>query len=265
MNFTKMHGAGNDFVIIEGSTEIDYSNMAASLCKRHFSVGADGFMVVEHGEIDGVKMRYYNADGSIGEMCGNGARCLAMFAYKKGLVDDKSFNLYTLSGKVHAEIINDSDVRIAMGKPEYDSKFEKYFFNQRIEIEDKVFNGSYILMGVPHLTIEVDVLDKDILLEYGPLLEKSEIFSKGANVNFVEIINDGEINIDTWERGAGNTLACGTGSLAAAFSLYKLKKLKNKVKINAPGGTLKVIIEEDETVFLEGNAITAFEGIILGG
>ncbi|MEA3422476.1 MAG: diaminopimelate epimerase [Bacillota bacterium] len=262
MNFTKMHGAGNDFVIIEGSTEIDYSNMAASLCKRHFSVGADGFMVVEPGEIDGVKMSYYNADGSIGEMCGNGARCLAMFAYEKGLVDDRSFNLYTLSGKVHAEIINDSDVRIAMGRPEYDSKLEKHFFNRRIEIEDKVFRGSYILMGVPHLTIEVDVLDKDILLKYGPLLEKSEIFSKGTNVNFVHIISDCEIDIDTWERGAGNTLACGTGSLAAAFSLYKLKKMKNKVKINAPGGTLRVIIEEDETVFLEGNAIIAFEGTI---
>ena len=262
MNFTKMHGAGNDFVIIEGSTEMDYSTMAATLCERHYSVGADGFMVAESDKIDGVKMSYYNADGSVGEMCGNGARCLAMFAYKKGLVDCRSFNLYTLSGEVHAEIINDNDVRIAMGKPEYDSKFEKYFFNRQIEIKDKVFNGSYILMGVPHLTIEVDVLEKDVLLEYGPLLEKNEIFSKGTNVNFVQIVSDGEINIDTWERGAGNTLACGTGSLAAAFSLYKLKKLKNKVKINAPGGTLKVIIEEDETVFLEGNAIIAFEGTV---
>lgn len=260
MKFYKMHGAGNDFIIIEDSIIKDYSNIAYKMCQRHFSVGADGLMVIQKKDATSVYMRYYNADGSIGEMCGNGARCLAMYAYTHKLVDSKSFSLSTLSGEVKVEIINSTDVRIAMGKPEYKSLFERYFFDKVISIKDQLFRASYILMGVPHVVIELDNLDKRKLLEYGPIIEKNNLFSKGANVNFVEIVDRNNVLIDTWERGAGNTLACGTGALAVGFTLFKLDKVDKSINVLTPGGKLKVIVNEDEHVFLEGPAEIAFEG-----
>lgn len=256
-----MHGAGNDFIIIHDEVSKDYSHLASVLCRRHFSIGADGLMVVDKKSSGGVDMRYYNSDGSIGEMCGNGARCLAMYAYNNSLVDSDEFYLYTLSGKVHSKIINSSKVRIAMGKPVYNSHFENYFFNDKIDVSDREFIGSYILMGVPHLTIELDELDKNTLLKYGPLLEHHKFFNRGTNVNFVKVLNVNEIEIDTWERGAGNTLACGTGALASVFSLFKTGRVSSEVEVHAPGGLLKVYIDKNEDVVLEGGATTVFEGI----
>ena len=260
MKFYKMHGAGNDFIIIEGSVKKDYSNLAYEMCQRHFSVGADGLMVIQKKDEISVYMRYYNADGSIGEMCGNGARCLAMYAYTHNFVASKSFSLFTLSGEIEAEIIDTTNVKIAMGKPEYNSLFERYFFDEVISVKDQLFRASYILMGVPHVVIEFDDLDKRKLLEYGPTIEKNIIFSKGANVNFVKIVDRNNVSIDTWERGAGNTLACGTGALAVGFCLCKLGKVDRNINISTSGGELKVIINEDEQVFLEGPAVIVFEG-----
>jgi diaminopimelate epimerase len=260
MKFTKMHGAGNDFVVVQMDQEQDLSAIAAQICQRRFSVGADGLMAVKRIDKTSAIMSYYNADGSIGEMCGNGARCLAMYAYQHGVVDEKSFVLKTLSGEVKATIIDEKTVKIGMGQPIDESPFDKYFYNQSFEAMDRTFTGSYILMGVPHLTIEVEEMDKDVLLKYGPVIEKLDLFKAWTNVNFVKVINSEEIMIDTWERGAGNTLACGTGSLAAVYSLYKLGRVGENVAVHAPGGELRVIINSDGQVDLQGPAVTAYVG-----
>lgn len=267
MKFTKMQGAGNDFIIVETDPGQDLSEITAQLCERRFSVGADGLMVVRRKDPVTATMRYYNADGSVGEMCGNGARCLAMYAYTRGIVDEKQFVLETLSGPVKARIIDDETVRIAMGRPVDDSPFEQYFYDRSFEALDRVFTGSYLLMGVPHLTIPVEEMDEAAVVRYGPVIEHLPLFSAGTNVNFVKVLDRSHVMIDTWERGAGKTLACGTGALASAFSLHHLGLVEDDVVLHAPGGDLRVLINPDGTVDLQGPALTVFEGDIsnLGG
>jgi len=262
VKFTKMHGSGNDFIIIENSINIDYSKTAKKICNRRFSIGADGLMIIESKDNNSVYMRYYNSDGSVGEMCGNGARCLALFAYNNNYIKNNSFTIYTINNKVNAEIIDENQVKIDIGKVQYETDFENYFLEKEIVVEDKIFKGSYVSMGVPHVVIVVDKLELSLLLEYGPKIEKLPIFKHGTNVNFVQIIDKNNLNIDTWERGVGKTLACGTGASAAGYCLNKLGKVSNEVQINAPGGILMVSIDDKEHVYLQGPAIKTFEGTI---
>lgn len=260
MEFTKMQGAGNDFIIIEAPVSNDFSKLSKKLCQRRIAVGADGLMVVEKKDDKTVYMRYYNSDGSMGEMCGNGARCLAMYAYQHQLVKAKEFLILTLSGEVKAKIIDDVNVEIEMGKPTYESDFENYFLNQEIQIEGHTFTGSYILMGVPHLMIVLDKLDEEVLLKFGPILERHPLFKEGTNINFIEILDRKSVKIDTWERGAGHTLACGTGASASAFLLNKFGQVEESVTLHAPGGNLRVRVSKDEKIYLEGPAVTVFKG-----
>jgi diaminopimelate epimerase len=268
LKFAKMHGAGNNFIIFE-DFENKYENLEAVakiLCDRAFGIGADGILVVRKSNVAEIQMIIINADGSYAAMCGNGIRCFAKYVYDKGLVKNTSLDIETGDGVKHAKLEIENNkvigVTINMGTPTFEPKkvpvvSEEMVLNKNISIGENKYTITSMLLGVPH-TIIIDTIDK-YPVEEGRLIEKSSIFPQGTNVNFCEVINKDEITVKTWERGAGATLACGTGSCASVVACHKLKLVNTKVKVNIPGGSLVVEITEDG-VMMTGPAVTVFEG-----
>lgn len=268
LKFAKMHGAGNNFIIFE-DFENKYENLEAVakiLCDRAFGIGADGILVVRKSTVAEIQMIIINADGSYAAMCGNGIRCFAKYVYDEGLVKNTSIDIETGDGVKHAKLEIENNkvigVTINMGIPTFEPArvpvvSEDIVLNKNISIGENRYTITSMLLGVPH-TIIIDPIDK-YPVEEGRLIEKSNIFPQGTNVNFCEVINKDEITVKTWERGAGATLACGTGSCASVVACHKLKLVNSKVKVNIPGGSLVVEITEDE-VMMTGPAVTVFEG-----
>lgn len=268
LKFAKMHGAGNNFIIFE-DFENKYENLEAvakNLCDRAFGIGADGILVVRKSTVAEIQMIIINADGSYAAMCGNGIRCFAKYVYDKGLVKNTSLDIETGDGVKHAKLEIENNkvmgVTINMGIPTFEPArvpvvSEDIVLNKNISIGENRYTITSMLLGVPH-TIIIDPIDK-YPVEEGRLIEKSSIFPQGTNVNFCEVINKDEITVKTWERGAGATLACGTGSCASVVACQKLKLVNSKVKVNIPGGSLVVEITE-EGVMMTGPAVTVFEG-----
>lgn len=270
LKFKKMHGAGNDFILIRHIEDgYDYQTLAKKVCNRNFGIGADGLMVASESNIADIKMNYFNSDGSIGEMCGNGIRCFSKFVYEEGIVCDTKFSVETLAGIKHVVLTKYDDVvetvKVSMGHVDFEPKHipvetkKDRFIKQLISIQGKDVELSTVLMGVPHTVIISEKLDKNELLELGPKIEKYPLFLKGTNVNFVEIVDHSTIKVDTWERGAGNTLACGTGACASAFIARELKGLGDVIKAILPGGILTIYIEGTE-IFMEGPAVNIAVG-----
>lgn len=266
IKFSKMHGAGNDFVIVtaENVKGLDYSILAKKMCDRHFGIGADGLMIVENSVTSDIQMIYYNSDGSRAEMCGNGIRCFSKFVYNKKIVTKKDFTVETLAGekkiKLYSTNNNVQNIVVDMGKPSLNTKDipvksdKETFINQKIIVKDQEINVSSILMGVPHTVIFVDNLEKYPVNRIGPIIENYEIFTQKTNVNFVEIVERNFIKVDTWERGAGKTLACGTGVCASVYISKLLKYVDDKVFVQVPGGKLNIFIDKDDNIFMEGSA-----------
>ncbi|SHJ94896.1 diaminopimelate epimerase [Paramaledivibacter caminithermalis] len=267
INFSKMHGAGNDFIIIKAEEikGVDYSMLARKVCDRHFGIGADGMMVVEDSQRSDIKMIYYNSDGSQGEMCGNGIRCFSKFVYEKGIVKRDVFLVETLAGIKEVKLtIGDDDlvekILVDMGKPILKAESipvitqKEIFINEIIKVGDSKIIASSILMGVPHTIIFVNEIKENDVYKLGPQIEKHDIYPKNTNVNFVNVINNRFIEVDTWERGAGKTLACGTGVCASVYAAYHLKYVGKSVDVHVPGGRLNIYIDDDNRVFMEGTA-----------
>lgn len=265
--FSKMHGAGNDFIIVmaEEIEGIDYSNLAQNVCDRHFGVGADGLMIVEKSKTSDVKMHYYNSDGSLGEMCGNGIRCFSKFVFEKKVIEKEIFTVETLAGEKEIKLtVSEAGkvekILVDMGSPSIRAKDvpvkteKEKFINENISFNDFNLNVSSILMGVPHTVIFVDELNEDIVYSIGPRLERYNIYPRKTNVNFVQIVNKEFIKVDTWERGAGKTLACGTGVCASVYVANLLNYVGKKVSVSVPGGNLDIYIDDDNRVFMEGKA-----------
>lgn len=275
IKFWKMHGAGNDFVAIDGRfDDIDssqYSDFAYKVCHRKFGIGADGLLVVKNSNIADIEMVYYNGDGSRGEMCGNGIRCFSKFVYENDIVKKDIFTVETLDGikTIELTLCNDKVdfVKVNMGEANFNPEFVPVNTNKNVFIEEKItsldkeFTASSILMGVPHTIIIVDKLDKDIVLKYGPYLETHKVFPKKSNINFVEIIDRENIKVLTWERGCGYTLACGTGMTASVIISNYLDKVNNKVNVFSEGGKVSINLE-DNKAFMTGSAVKVFEGFI---
>lgn len=270
LKFKKMHGAGNDFILIKHIEDgYDYQTLAKKVCSRNFGIGADGLMVAGKSEIADVKMNYFNSDGSIGEMCGNGIRCFSKFVYEEGIVNVTDFSVETLAGIKHVVLSKLDDVvqtvKVSMGHIDFEPKHipvdtsKDRFIKEHIVVQGRDIELSTVLMGVPHTVILSDKLDKSELLELGPKIEKDPLFAKGTNVNFVEVVDKRTIKVDTWERGAGNTLACGTGACASAFIARELKGLDSVIKAILPGGVLTIYIEGTE-IFMEGPAVNIAVG-----
>ena len=274
MEFTKMEAAGNDFVVFDGfKYKIkDYGQLALKACDRHFSVGADGILVCEASDVADIKMVYYNSDGSRGEMCGNGIRCFSKYVYEKGLVDKKIFTVETLAGIKTIWLETDSEnrvktVRVNMGKPLFEAKDIPVELDRERVIEETMdINGqkivfSSLLVGVPHTVIFVDDINSVDVNELGRKIEVHPMFPRKTNVNFIEVVDRENINIYTWERGAGRTLGCGTGSCASVVIGKLIGKLGSIVHVNTEGGRLDINLEKDWEIYMTGGANRICDGI----
>jgi len=268
INFTKMQGTGNDFIIIDDFEE-KYNNLeelASKLCDRHYGIGADGILVVRKSNIADIQMIIINADGSYASMCGNGIRCFAKYIWIKKYVLGDSIKIETGDGVKLASIcVRDGfaqGVTINMGKYSFNPKSipalaSKEIINKKLESDHRDYYITSLLMGVPH-TIVFGKL-KDYEVEEGKFIESHDLFPENTNVNFCEVVNKNMIKVKTWERGAGPTLACGTGSCASVVAANKLGYTGKKVTVKVPGGVLNIEIVKEE-VLMEGPAEITFEG-----
>lgn len=274
MQFTKMHGLGNDFIFFENpdQREIDYSALAVKLCHRQLGIGADGIIAVLPSEIADLRMRIINADGSEANMCGNAIRCFGKYAWERGLVKSKTFRIETFAGIIIPEVIEENgkivSVRVNMGAPDIRREAipmlgnEPAAINVMLPLGENEIAITSILMGVPHTMIFVDDLASVDVKKTGPMIEKHPIFPKGTNVNFVEVVDRNHVKLRTWERGAGATLACGTGSCATAVAAILNEHTDRTVTIELQHGELLIEWAEDGTVFMTGPAEESFSGEI---
>lgn len=274
ITFTKMHGIGNDYVYINClNQEIENPNkLAVILSNRHFSVGGDGVILILKSEIADFRMRMFNADGLEGNMCGNGVRCIGKFVYDKKLTDKKTITLETKAGikildfDIKAEKV--ASVKVDMGQPALAAHQipveteSTEVINQVLLPEILNLPCTCVSMGVPHTAFFVDKITDKLVLEVGPKIEKHQIFPERTNVEFVEVINRKELKMRVWERGSGETLACGTGACAAAVAAIKNGFTERNVTVHMLGGDLEITWERNNQVFMKGVAEIAFEGTV---
>ena len=274
MDFVKMHGLGNDFVFIKDKTgqDKDYTALARAMCNRHTGIGADGLIVIVDSRVADVRMRIINSDGSEAEMCGNGIRCFAKYVYDSGIIEKKRFTVETPAGIMEPEITVGADnkaklITINMGRPSFNrSEIPMEGADGRVLNEDLCVDGenwkiTSLLMGVPHTVTYVDDVDTVDIEKIGPLFEKHEAFPKHTNINFAQQMDDRTVKVRTWERGAGATLACGTGSCSVAVASFLNGRTGREVDIQLPLGTLHIEYrEEDGNVYMTGPAAVSFTG-----
>jgi diaminopimelate epimerase len=273
MRFWKMHGLGNDYVVIDNRDQKipdkEARRWAERLCERRFSVGADGLLLVYNSAVADVKMRIFNSDGSEAEMCGNGIRCFSKYCYENGIVPKTKFSVETLAGVKYVWLTlggNEvSSVKVDMGAPNWQRSAlpmtgEGTCINEKLEVDNDIYKVTCLSMGNPHCVTFVENFDTLPVFEVGPLIENHKLFPKRTNVGFVQVVSPTELNVRVWERGCGETLACGTGTCAAVAAANKLGKVGNKVKVHVLGGDLQV--EVGETLFLSGAAEKVFEGTL---
>lgn len=270
IEFTKMTGAGNDFIVIDNrdrrfSVE-KLADLARRLCPRRFGVGADGLLALEKAEAADLhyRMRYNNADGSIGTMCGNGARCLARFAFERG-IRGRPLRFVTDAGVYRAEVPDEGDgpVRLFLPAP------ERYRSLEAGMHEDLAGGGHFIWTGTEHVVLFVSSVDDAPVDRVGPSLRQARAVSEsGANVDFVEVTAERRIRVRTWEKGVeGETLACGTGATASAVVAFLTGRVPaGRIIVQMPGGELAVGIEGDSTapdgLYLEGPADVVYRGTV---
>lgn len=272
MKFTKMHGCGNDYVYINGIEEKieDPSELAISMSNRNFGVGSDGIVLILPSETADFRMRMFNADGSEAEMCGNAIRCVGKFVYDKGLTDKNLVTIETLAGiKVLDMTVENGKVsyaKVDMGEPilkgsKIPVKSEKSPVIEKIEVLGETYEFTCVSMGNPHAITFVENTDKFPLETVGPLVETHPIFPKKTNVEFVQVIDEETLKMRVWERGSGETLACGTGACASLVAAVLNKLSKRKAVLKLLGGDLIIEWDEDNNhVFMSGPAETVFEG-----
>lgn len=277
IKFTKMHGLGNDYVYIDCySKEVNLGNisdLAKFMSNRHFGIGSDGIILICRSDIADFKMRMFNFDGSEAEMCGNGIRCVGKFVYDKGLTNKETVKIETLAGikvlKLNVSNGEVETVRVDMGEPilepkEIPVKFDKEpVKGLKINTIDREFDFTCVSMGNPHAITLVENTNEFDIEKYGPILEVDEHFPKRSNIEFVEVIDENNIKMRVWERGSGETLACGTGACATAVACNINGLTNRKVNIELLGGTLEIEWDKETNhVFMTGPATIVFEGEI---
>lgn len=275
LKFTKMHGAGNDYIYINGfQHKIDNpGELAIKLSNRNFGIGSDGLVLILPSETCDFRMQMFNSDGSEAEMCGNASRCVGKFVYDNGLTSKKEITLETLAGTKFITLL-DGDAKsrkitVDMGEPILDPQLipvnvdSKPVINYPLDIDGKIWEVTCVSMGNPHavtFTKDIDKLDLPVL---GPKFEKNPIFPRKTNTEFIEVIDGNNLNMRVWERGAGETLACGTGACAAAVAASLNGLTDRKVTIHLLGGDLNIEWRESNNhVYMTGEAVTVFEGIL---
>ena len=275
IKFTKMHGLGNDYVYMDAIHQNieNESNLAQFVSNRNFGIGSDGLILICESKVAAFRMKMFNQDGSQAEMCGNGIRCVGKFVYDKGLTNKTTITIETLAGiktlNLNVKEGKVQTVKVDMGEPILKAEnipviSEKSpVKNLKIRSEDREFEFTCVSMGNPHaITVIKNVKDFDVE-KYGKPIEINEVFPKKTNVEFAEIIDDTHIKMRVWERGTGETLACGTGACATAVAC-NLNELTNKnVYIELLGGVLEIEWNQDNNhIYMTGPAVTVFEGVL---
>lgn len=273
LNFTKMHGIGNDYIYIdcfkEKFTVEDAVKYSPILSHRHYSIGADGIILIMPSDKADVQMRMFNYDGSESEMCGNGIRCVAKYAYDKNISKNNPMKIETLRGVLEAKLFIKNDeadsVEINMDSPilqglKIPTTIDKdVIIDEPINFDGKTYYFTSVSMGNPHSVIFVEGLDNMDISGIGSYIENNPIFPNRTNVEFVEIINRGEVKQRTWERGSGETLACGTGASAVCVAGFISKRTDNIILNHLLGGDL-ILRYKNNSVFMRGEARYCFEG-----
>jgi diaminopimelate epimerase len=293
-----MHGLGNDFILIDCREQgfefckqkaEELGILSRKLCNRRFGIGADQLLVLYSSEVADFRMRIFNADGSEGEMCGNGIRCLAKYIWDRNLSDKKVLSIETLAGIIRPEKAGEM-VKVDMGEPIFDAEKIPVNINEEfkpptsplekgckggfesrgqggiidypLKIEDKEFRITCVSMGNPHAVIVVEGLAHFPVIFYGPMIENHNLFPERTNVEFVEVLSPAEIKIRVWERGSGETMACGTGASAAAVATSMKGITDKQVTVHLLGGDLFIELAMDKHVYMTGPAVEVFTGII---
>ncbi|MCK4658155.1 MAG: diaminopimelate epimerase [Phycisphaerae bacterium] len=271
MRFTKMHGLGNDYVVVNGFQEVvdDPSSLACAMSDRHRGVGSDGLLVIHPAADADLRMEIYNADGSRGLMCGNGLRCVAKYAYERGLCRKALIRVATACGIRLAECFPVGDkvvrVRVAMGAAEYLPRGLAGFSGRQVVTDEpflvngRTLPGTFVSMGNPHLVVFVQDLDEIDLAADGPVLEKHECFPDRINVHFARIHSRHEISMVSWERGSGAVQACGSGACAVADAAFTHRQTAFPTTVRLPGGEL-LIERGDAGLLMTGPAEEVFSG-----
>jgi diaminopimelate epimerase len=275
--FTKMHALGNNYIYVnmfdETLPEAELSNLAILVSNVHTGIGSDGMILICPSEVAPVKMRIFNNDGSEGKNCGNGLRCVAKYAYEHKIVTEKTFKIETLSGLVDAKIHEEAgivySVTINMGKPRLQRSEipmigmdSETVVNEPIEFSNQTLYMTGVSMGNPHAIFYVDSIEEAPLTTLGPIIEKDSRFPEGVNVEFLEVLNESEINFRVWERGSGITQACGTGACAAVVASVLNGKTKRNQEtiVHLAGGDLFITWTEEGHVLMTGPAVVVCTG-----
>lgn len=274
MRFTKMHGLGNDYVYVDCAAQrvADPAELARRVSDRHFGIGADGLILILPSDSADVRMRMFNADGSEGEMCGNGIRCVAKYAYEHGLSTANPMRVATKAGikQIELAVADDGTVVAAtvdMGEPVLEpSRIPvnlpmKRLVDVPLRVSVHAFTMTCVSMGNPHAVIYTDAVADVLLAEVGPEIENHPVFPQRTNVHFVQVHSPHEVTMRTWERGSGITLACGTGASAVCVAGVLTGRGGRKITAHLPGGDLQLDYrEEDGHVYMTGPAVEVFSG-----
>lgn len=278
IKFTKMHGLGNDYIYVDclKNCPDDPSELSKWLSDRHFGIGSDGLVLIMHSDIADFRMRMFNSDGSEAEMCGNASRCIGKYVYDSGLTAKTKITLETLAG-IKTLVLTVKDGRVVlvtvdMGEPVLKpdeipaicpKEVENLFLSQPVTVRDRIFNVTCVSMGNPHAVSFVENVDDFQLEVYGPLMEAHELFPNKINSEFVQVLDRKTLKMRVWERGAGETLACGTGACAVAVASVLNGLSERKVTVKLLGGNLVVEWDEkDNHVYMTGPAVKVFDGEI---
>ena len=285
LEFTKMQGIGNDYVYIDCTKkELEKPEKISQIVSdRHFGIGSDGLILILNSKVADFKMEIYNADGSQAEMCGNGIRCVAKFVYDKGLTEKTKLKIETLAGIKELELNVENGkvktVKVDMGEPILEAEKIPVYIDEKMKSEgitptsviknlkleayNQNFTFTCVSMGNPHAITFIDNVEKFDVKKFGSVFEVAKAFPKKSNIEFVEIVDKENINMRVWERGSGETMACGTGSCASVVACILNNKTSNKVKVHLLGGELYIEWnKENSHIYMTGPAEIVFEGKI---
>lgn len=273
MKFTKMHGCGNDYVYVNGFTEkvADKPKAVVALSDRHFGIGSDGVIFINPSQQADFEMEMYNADGTRAEMCGNGIRCVGKYVYDHGMTDKTSITVESFGKVKYLDLTVENGkvvkVKVNMGKPELTAKdvpvvsVHEQVIDEEIIVKEKSYRMTCVSMGNPHAVVFMDDAEHLAIEEIGPYFENHERFPNRTNTEFVQVIDDSHVKMRVWERGTGETLACGTGCCATAVACVLNRLTGAHVTVQVLGGEIEIYWDQKENlVYMTGPAVTVFEG-----
>ena len=273
MKFTKMHGCGNDYVYVNGFTEkvADKPKAVVALSDRHFGIGSDGVIFINPSQQADFEMEMYNADGTRAEMCGNGIRCVGKYVYDHGMTDKTSITVESFGKVKYLDLTVENGkvvkVKVNMGKPELTAKdvpvvsVHEQVIDEEIIVKEKSYRMTCVSMGNPHAVVFMDDVEHLAIEEIGPYFENHERFPNRTNTEFVQVIDDSNVKMRVWERGTGETLACGTGCCATAVACVLNRLTGAHVTVQVLGGEIEIYWDQKENlVYMTGPAVTVFEG-----